>query len=151
MRQSSLHQAAEMCLVCHTLCQLFLLWHDGATNLLMSELLTLSTCSNCMYRATGACHVHVLQTECTRVCTGPALLQRYKYFVVINNGMRGPFATANQGMEQHHWTQPFINKLNSHVRHSLSHLTKTTTWHACCPSIAWCLSATLHTCLFECS
>ncbi|DBB04554.1 TPA: hypothetical protein ACH3X1_012635 [Trebouxia sp. C0004] len=47
---------------------------------------------------------------------GPALLQRYKYFVVINNGMRGPFARANQGMELHHWTQPFIDKLNSHVK-----------------------------------
>ncbi|KAL0054031.1 hypothetical protein WJX82_002656 [Trebouxia sp. C0006] len=47
---------------------------------------------------------------------GPALLQRYKYFVVINNGMRGPFARANQGMELHHWTQPFIDQLNSHVK-----------------------------------
>ncbi|DBA72717.1 TPA: hypothetical protein ACH3X2_010115 [Trebouxia sp. C0005] len=47
---------------------------------------------------------------------GPALLQQYKYFVVINNGMRGPFARANQGMELHHWTRPFIDKLNSHVK-----------------------------------
>lgn len=48
--------------------------------------------------------------------TGPALLQRYKYFVVINNGMRGPFARANEGHEQQHWTQPFIDKLDNHVR-----------------------------------
>jgi len=40
--------------------------------------------------------------------------------VVINNGMRGPFARANQGMELHHWTQPFIDKLDNHVRHSLT-------------------------------
>lgn len=64
--------------------------------------------------------MYVLHTECARLCTGPALLQQYKYFVVINNGMRGPFARANQGMELHHWTRPFIDKLNSHVRRSLT-------------------------------
>ena len=87
--------------------------------LLMSELLTVSICSICMYRATSACHVHVLQIDFVSFCTGPALLQRYKYFVVINNGMRGPFARANQGTELHHWTQPFIDQLNSHVRRSV--------------------------------
>jgi len=63
---------------------------------------------------------------CPQLRTGPALLQRYKYFVVINNGMRGPFARANQGMELHHWTQPFIDKLDNHVRHSLTLLKQKT-------------------------
>ena len=31
---------------------------------------------------------------------GPALMERYNYYVVINNGMRGPFAHARQGHEQ---------------------------------------------------
>ena len=53
---------------------------------------------------------------------GPALLERYKYYVVINNGMRGPFAHAKQGHEQQHWTQPFIQKLDSHVCALLMHV-----------------------------
>lgn len=47
---------------------------------------------------------------------GSSLLRRYKYFVVINNGMRGPFAAASQGHEKQHWTQPFIDKLDNHVK-----------------------------------
>lgn len=53
-----------------------------------------------------------------RVCchdAGPALLERYRHFVVINNGMRGPFAHARQGHELQHWTHPFTQKLDSHV------------------------------------
>jgi uncharacterized NAD(P)/FAD-binding protein YdhS len=84
-----------------------------------------------MQRATGACHMHVLQTDSVIFCTGPALLQRYNYFVVINNGMRGPFARANQGVEVHHWTQPFIAKLNSHVRHSVHMFTVLLDDHVC--------------------
>ncbi|KAL3148312.1 hypothetical protein ABBQ38_013776 [Trebouxia sp. C0009 RCD-2024] len=47
---------------------------------------------------------------------GPTLLERYKHYVVINNGMRGPFARAGQGHEQQHWTYPFTQKLDSHVK-----------------------------------
>ena len=39
---------------------------------------------------------------------GPTLLERYEYDVVINIGMRGPFAADGQGHEQEHWTQPFM-------------------------------------------
>ena len=53
--------------------------------------------------------------SCFSLASGPALLQRYKYYVVINNGMRGPFARVGEGHEQQHWTQPFINKLDNHV------------------------------------
>ena len=43
------------------------------------------------------------------------LLERYKYYAVINNGMRGPFAQAGRGVEQQHWLQPFIDKIDNHV------------------------------------
>lgn len=54
-------------------------------------------------------------TESNLYIAGPRLLETYKYYAVINNGMRGPFAAAGQGFEQQHWLQPFIDKIDSHV------------------------------------
>lgn len=43
---------------------------------------------------------------------GPALLVQYKYTVVINNGMRGPFVA---GTQERHWTQPLTSLLSDMV------------------------------------
>ena len=43
---------------------------------------------------------------------GPALLVQYKYTVVINNGMRGPFVA---GTQERHWTQPLTSLLSDTV------------------------------------
>lgn len=61
---------------------------------------------------------HTLLVRCTIAIlsiAGPSLLETYKYYAVINNGMRGPFAEAGLGFEQQHWLQPFIDKIDNHV------------------------------------
>ncbi|KAK9817752.1 hypothetical protein WJX72_001639 [[Myrmecia] bisecta] len=47
---------------------------------------------------------------------GHKLFHQYKWFVLINNGMRGPFARAGTGSEKVHWTQPFISRLTDQVK-----------------------------------
>ena len=70
----------------------------------------------CNYAA--ECSIARLLSSRVFMCydAGPALLDKYKYYVVINNGMRGPFAHVRQGHEQQHWIwTPFMQKLDSHV------------------------------------
>ncbi|KAK9807172.1 hypothetical protein WJX73_003501 [Symbiochloris irregularis] len=45
---------------------------------------------------------------------GEELTAQYRYFILINNGMRGPF--TGQHSQHQHWTQPFISKLDEQVR-----------------------------------
>lgn len=44
--------------------------------------------------------------------SGLKQLLEYRFFVLINNGMRGPFVEAGSPASSLHWTQPFTSLIN---------------------------------------
>ncbi|KAK9864129.1 hypothetical protein WJX84_011962 [Apatococcus fuscideae] len=64
----------------------------------------------------GTLHSDTCTFQQTILEQGHAIFHQYKYFFLINNGMRGPFVSASMLTENIHWTQPFTSRLSNETK-----------------------------------